>query len=133
MRYSGIKQFRGARRARQADVRSFSCLRRCRPVYYGDFGRGQRGRLFRKCDSIRYMRKYVGKFLLLLVMAALPVAVWGQKVAFEVNAPRVVAVGEIFRIEYVTDSKPQDFKGLSLKEWMYWPDRRSPRVNRYPS
>lgn len=44
-------------------------------------------------------------------MAALPVAVWGQKVAFEVNAPRVVAVGEIFRIEYVTDSKPQDFKG----------------------
>lgn len=79
------------------------------------------------------MRKYVGKFLLLLVMAALPVAVWGQKVAFEVNAPRVVAVGEIFRIEYVTDSKPQDLRALSLKEWMYWPDRRSPRVNRYPS
>ena len=68
-------------------------------------------RLLRKRESIRYMKKYIGNFLLLLAMLVAPAAVRAQQVAFEVDAPRVVGVGEIFRIEYVLDTKPQNFAG----------------------
>ena len=59
----------------------------------------------------------VRKILLLFSISVLcPLAAWAQKVTFEVNAPKVVAVGEIFRIEYVTNSKPQDFTGPQLTD-----------------
>lgn len=57
------------------------------------------------------MRVSVGRVLILLLLLAFPAGASAQKVSFEANAPKVVAVGEVFRIEYVSDSKPQDFSG----------------------
>lgn len=50
-----------------------------------------------------------GIILLATVLSAQ--ATFAQKVTFEVNAPKVVAVGEVFRVEYVTNSKPKSFQG----------------------
>lgn len=50
-------------------------------------------------------------FALLALLFALPAAALAQDVAFEVNAPDVVAVGEVFRVEYVSDTRPKDFRG----------------------
>lgn len=58
-----------------------------------------------------YMKIGLRKVMVLLAAVILPAVVSAQKVTFEVNAPKVVAVGEIFRVEYVSDSKPQDFAG----------------------
>lgn len=57
------------------------------------------------------MRVSIGRVLVLLLLLAVPTFASAQKVSFEVNAPKVVAVGEVFRVEYVSDSKPQDFTG----------------------
>ncbi len=54
---------------------------------------------------------YIRRLVAVVAALLLPAVGWGQEVAFEVNAPRVVAVGEIFRAEYVTDAKPQNFEG----------------------
>ena len=43
------------------------------------------------------------------VVLLLPAAAEAQPVTFDVNAPRVVAVGEIFRVEYVADGEPEGF------------------------
>ncbi len=47
--------------------------------------------------------------VLLAVLSILPAMAWAQQVSFDVNAPRVVAVGEIFRVEYVVDAEPDGF------------------------
>lgn len=61
------------------------------------------------------MKIGVGKVFVLLLMLVVPAFASAQKVSFEVNAPKVVAVGEVFRVEYVSDSKPQDFVGPSFE------------------
>ena len=39
-----------------------------------------------------------------------------QKVSLEVSVPDVVAVGEVFRVEFTADAKPNDFKGPQFED-----------------
>lgn len=57
------------------------------------------------------MKIHVRRILVLFALLAMPGALFAQKVTFEVKAPRVVAVGEIFRVEYVANTKPKNFEG----------------------
>lgn len=57
------------------------------------------------------MVKYFFKTLLFLAVLMAAPATYAQKGTFEVKAPKVVAVGEVFHIEYVTGSKPKSFLG----------------------
>lgn len=55
------------------------------------------------------MKGYLRRWMMLAMLSVLPAMAWAQQVSFKVNAPRVVAVGEIFRIEYVADAEPDNF------------------------
>ena len=57
------------------------------------------------------MKHCIGKFfvVLLSVFASVSLAA-AKKVSFEVVVPDVVAVGEVFRVEFVADAKPDDFR-----------------------
>ena len=57
------------------------------------------------------MKHCILKFcaFLLCIVAHLPLS--AQKVSFDVTVPDVVAVGEVFRVEFTADAKPNDFKG----------------------
>lgn len=57
------------------------------------------------------MGKYFFRTLLFFSVLLSAEAGYAQKVTFEVNAPKVVAVGEVFRVEYITNSKPKSFSG----------------------
>lgn len=57
------------------------------------------------------MKIHVRRILVLFALLVMPGVLFAQKVTFEVKAPRVVAVGEIFRIEYVANTKPKNFEG----------------------
>jgi hypothetical protein len=53
--------------------------------------------------------RYIRKFLILPVFLMLSGAVSAQKAVFEVNVPDVVAAGKTFRVEYVSDTQPDNF------------------------
>ncbi len=55
------------------------------------------------------MKGFKSFCLLLWGFLLFPAAVSAQNVAFEVNAPEVVAIGEVFQVEFVTDTKPKNF------------------------
>lgn len=57
------------------------------------------------------MNIYIRRIAIALAALLLPVMALAQEVSFDVNAPRVVAVGEMFRVEYVADTKPASFRG----------------------
>lgn len=50
--------------------------------------------------------------LSVFLTAGLPL--WAQKATFEVKGPEVVAVGEVFRIEFVANSSPKSFSAPSF-------------------
>lgn len=58
--------------------------------------------------------QYIAKVLLSVAAVVASTVAMGQKVSFGVEAPGVVAVGEIFRVEYVANTKPDDFSGPSF-------------------
>lgn len=60
--------------------------------------------------------QYIAKVLLPVAAVVASTVAMGQKVSFGVEAPGVVAVGEIFRVEYVANTKPDDFSGPSFSD-----------------
>ena len=59
--------------------------------------------------------KGIARFLLLLGFLSLPVVAVAQKPAFKVTAPEVVAVGEVFQVEFISDTKPDSFTGPAFE------------------
>ncbi len=58
----------------------------------------------------------VRKIILFLVaLCAFVTGVQGEEISFEVNVPRVVAVGEPFGVEFSLNAKPRDFEAPSFE------------------
>lgn len=55
------------------------------------------------------MREVIKRMFLFVLLAATAVGAYAQKVTFEANVPEVVAVGEVFRLEYKSNAKVKDF------------------------
>lgn len=60
------------------------------------------------------MSRVLKKMFLTSLLLMVAVTVFGQKIAFEANAPTVVEAGEVFRVEFTLNAEPDDFTPPSI-------------------